>query len=177
MKKLIYCLLFTSMLFTSCSEDISTCENCDFTCLEEDEPNVLNRDCKDNWTCEFKILPDSKVDTREPRGVADGNKNVFQLISRTEGSPGIADDETSVTIVFELNKNQSSFSVEGNDLKNMKVHYKKSCYCPEVIFLEATSGCIQGEEQADGSWFIQGRIRITNSDIIIEEKFEERFRI
>ncbi len=175
MKKSIYPLILIALLFASCDEDIPTCENCDFTCLEENEPDVATNECLENWECEFVILPQSEVEISEVKGIVVGDKNVFKVRRFQEGSPEIADDEVSITIIFELDQNQKSFSAEGNDLKNMKVHYKKSCYCPDVRFLEVSSGCMQGELQSDGAWFIQGRFSISTSELSIEEKFEARF--
>ena len=151
------------------------CENCNFTCLDMIEEDVITNNCVENWECSFKELPKSKVDISKFDGFTVGDKNVFQMSNDTEGDLGIADDEVSRVLVFELNENQNSFSAEDGELENMNVHFRRICYCPEVEFKKVTSGCMQGEKQTDGSWFIQGNLNVPYSFSNIEIKFDAQF--
>lgn len=178
MKNSILLALFVLTLVQSCKKDefpIATCENCNFTCLDANESDVISNQCIDNWECAFKVTPQSSVDTTTSDGLASGNNLVFQMINSTEGSPNIADDEFTDILVFELNASQQSFSVEGEDLRAMNVYFKRVCFCVEVVFKEVTSGCMQGEKQADGSWYIQGNLRVSYSFGEEDVKFEAQF--
>jgi len=59
----------------------------------------------------------------------------------------------------------------------MNVHYKRVCYCTDVRFKAVTEGCIQGEMQADGTWFIQGHLKKIDSpeNADIDIKFDAQF--
>lgn len=166
------------LLLLTCEQDkisIPTCDDCNFTCLADNEADVITNACLDNYECTFLITAQSKVDTNEQEGVSGGDRNVFQMINDTEGSPQIADDEFTDILVFELDESQSSFSVEDNQLTGMKVHYRRICYCGETEFKAIDSGCLQGEQQADGSWFIQGNLNVTYGFGLVEVKLEAQF--
>lgn len=158
MKRTIFFLFSILLILSACKKEedkVPTCEDCNFTCLGQSEPNVYTNDCQDNWTCSFKVFSASSIDLDENLGVVSGNKNVFQMIRSTEGDPMIADDEYTNVLVFDLAEDQNSFSVEDSDLAMMRVHYRSLCFCSEVDFKPVTTGCLQGEKQADGSWFVQ----------------------
>lgn len=180
MKYMTLGLLLASILFTSCKKDkveIPTCENCNFTCVDASDPDVTTNDCLENWTCNFNLKPQSKVDTGEYGGLADGGKNSFQMILSTEGSLDIADDEFTKILVFELEESQTSFSVEGSELEAMNVYYRVICFCTEKAFIAVNSGCIQGEKQSDGSWFVQGNLTVPYSYGDVEVSFDARFEV
>lgn len=155
MKNTILLLFSILLIFSACDkEKIPSCADCNFTCLDQSEPNVYTNDCRDNWECSFKVMSQSKVDLAEPKGVSIGNKNVFQMVRSTEGEEDIADDEFTEILVFELDASQESFSYEASEL-SLQVHFKRVCFCPEVIFNPIVDGCLQGEKQTDGTWFVQ----------------------
>lgn len=158
MKDALFLFLFAAFIFQSCGndDDIPTCENCHFTCLEANDPDVITNNCIENWECEFKVLPNSKIDPEHNGGVADGNKQVFKMAYHTLGSPNIADDELYNTLLLELDESQTSFSVEDAALGDLNVRFRQVCFCPSVNFEPVLSGCLQGEEQEDGTWVIQG---------------------
>ena len=161
MRNTILFLLSILVVLSSCSKDkekVLSCEDCNFTCLDQSEPNVYTNDCRDNWECSFKVFSQSSIDLDENLGVVSGDKNVFQMVRSTDGDDDIADDEFTNVLVFDLEEAQNSFSVEDGDLAIMRVHYRSICFCREVDFNAITTGCLQGEKQADGSWFVQGYI-------------------
>lgn len=105
-------VLLGLLLLQSCTKaDDRTpiCENCNFTCLDSIGLDVFSSECKENWTCIFKVSAQSSVDLSNVYGLGSGNKNVFQMISSTAGSPSIADDEFLNVLVFELDESQNSF--------------------------------------------------------------------
>ncbi|MEZ4911093.1 MAG: hypothetical protein R2774_09540 [Saprospiraceae bacterium] len=178
MKKSISVYLISAILFVACNKNetqIPTCENCNFTCLEINEPGILTNNCINNWECNFKVVPKSKVDLSKHDGLALGDKIVFQMIKSTQGIKEVADDEISEILVFEIDENQNSFSVSDEELENMAVSFRRICYCPEVEFKRIISGCMQGEKQSDGTWFIQGNLNLHYSSGPKEIKFDAKF--
>lgn len=178
MKTIILAVSLAAFLMFSCDDetvDIPTCDDCNFTCLGANEADVITNACLDNYECTFSVTPQSKVDTDEREGRSGGDKNVFQMINETEGSVAIADDEFTDILVFELDETQDSFSVEDNELTGMKTHYRRICYCGETEFKAVSSGCLQGEKQTDGSWFIQGNLNVVYGFGNIEVKLEAQF--
>lgn len=185
MKKFTFGFLLILILNQACSKkggqitnddnNVPTCENCDFTCLEINESNVITNNCLMNWECNFNVIPQSRVDLNEFEGLANGAKNAFQMIYSTQGDLAIADDEFKNILVFELAESQNSFSVEDAELEAMQVHFRRVCYCIETDFIPVTSGCIQGEKQLDGSWFIQGKLNLSYSFGDFDVKFDAQF--
>jgi hypothetical protein len=164
------------LLLHACSkEEVPICENCNFTCLGANEPDVITNSCIDNWECSFSIIPKSQVDRTS--GLTQGNKTVFRIINSTEGDTGIADDEFTNTLIFELDEAQNSFSVENDELGLLKVHYRQYCFCSETEFKAVMAGCLQGEKQSDNSWIIQGNLLVVYSKGNANVKFEAIFTI
>lgn len=181
MKNITFLFLFAFMLFQACNNDsgisnnVPTCENCNFTCIGTNDTDVFTNNCLNNWECSFSVIAESKVKIEEADGYTNGDKNVFLMKNYTEGSPAISDDEFTHILVFELDKNQNSFSVENADLKNMNVHFQRMCFCAFRDFMPLTSGCLQGEKQADGTWFIQGNLIATYDWGNVEVKVDAQF--
>ena len=173
-----FVFLLALILLQACDEidpPISTCENCNFTCIDANESDVMTNNCIDNWECDFKVIPQSKVDISEFEGHKSGDKNVFKMKTSTQGDSMIADDEYTHILVMELDKTQNSFSVESSELANMNVHFKRVCFCSVVEFQALNAGCIQGEKQSDGTWFIQGNLTIPYSFGDIDVKLDAQF--
>ncbi len=175
MKNSNYLFLLLFILFQACSKDVPDCENCSFDCVDVNDSDVITNDCLDNYECTFKIFTQAEVDLEERDGHGNGNKNVLQLVYETQGDLGIADDEFEKILIMEIDESQASFSVEGTELKSMNVHYKQICFCVETDFKEIDKGCMQGERQEDGSWFVQGNLFAPYSFGEVEVKFDARF--
>lgn len=181
MKNTIF-LLFAFLLFQACNNDsgdtnnpVPTCENCNFTCVNSIDSTVFTNNCIDNWDCSFQIISASEIDITNMNGYTNGNKNVFVMNNYTQGDSLIADDEFTYTLVFELAANQNSFSVENSGLADMNVHFKQVCFCPSVEFIPLTSGCLQGEKQANGTWLIQGNLVAPYDFGNVDVKFDASF--
>lgn len=182
MKNTTFLLFFTFLLFQACNNDsgvfnkpVPTCENCTFTCLDSIDSTVFTNNCIDNWECSFQVIPNSTVDLQESKGYVNDDKNVFVMENSTQGDSLISDDEFTYTLVFELDENQNSFSVENSDLANMNVYFKRSCFCTSVEFIPLTTGCLQGEKQTDGTWLIQGNLIVSYSWGNLTVKLEASF--
>lgn len=178
MKNLLSGLFLAFLLLQACNNDdvvIPTCENCNFTCLDMIDNEVFTSNCRDNYDCMYRVFTQSEVDIEEEKGFKSGDKNVFLMETETEGEPNIADDEFKNTLVFELDESQNSFSVDGNALSDMNVYFKRTCFCTEVEFKPVATGCLQGEKQTDGTWFVQGNLTISYSWGDFEVKVDAQF--
>ena len=173
MKSILLLLLVCCFKFSCTSEQPET----NFTCLEENEEEVINNSCIDNWECNFTISLDSKVDIDEYFGKSTGNKMVFQMINETEGDLTIADDEYTIILVFEIDDTQGNFSVRDAELEDLKVYYRRVCYCVETDFFPVTLGCLQGIEQPEGTWLVQGNLNSPLSHGTKRIKFDASFKI
>ena len=159
MKNYHILLLYILFFLTACNNEpikVMTCEDCNFTCVAPNQTNIITNGCIDNWECTFEVLSDSNVDLDQIFGTSNGNKVVFKMVRSTEGSVEIIDDEFTDILVFELDDSQNSFSVEDIELSNMRVYYRRICFCTDTAFKPITSGCLQGEKQVDGTWYVQG---------------------
>ena len=178
MKSPIFCTIFCLILLGSCAKEeveVPPCDNCTFDCVDSSHVDVITNDCLPNWMCSFYFTNDSRVETDAYYGVAEGDKRVFQMVSDTEGEDWIADDEFTNILVFEIDPEQTSFSAEDAALKDLRVLYKSICYCSEVMFREISSGCMQGIEQPDGSWHVQGAVVVPYEYLDIQVNFDAIF--
>lgn len=177
MIRLLYGVLFITLIITNAcdKEEIPSCPNCAFDCLSGQESEILGNNCRENWDCAFGMHTQSMVDTNRESGFRPGANTVFRMVSSTEGDPGIADDELTQVLVFELDDSLTSVSVEGVELKQLNMYYRALCYCVDTDYKEIRNGCLQGEKQADGSWYFQGHLIAEYSFGEEELKFEARF--
>ena len=62
MKKFFFGALIAFLFFQACNKDdepIATCEDCNFTCLADNETDVITTACTPDWECTFKVVPNS----------------------------------------------------------------------------------------------------------------------
>lgn len=159
-------LLLTGLLIFSlqCRKNddlLPECPNCNFTCIAEGEPDVFSNACRDNFTCEFKWQGNAQLDYSDNTAaqINPGNKLVFTAQIETEGHEGIADDEFTDLLYFEIAPSMNSFSAEGEELSLLNVRYRRACYClnRELIIPE---GCMQGQRIDADHWQIQANLTI-----------------
>ncbi len=180
MKNSIYFLFLLLITFSACNNDndfndIPTCENCNFTCLDTNATDVITNDCINNWECNFHLFENSTIDLNELRGIITGDRLAFQMVNSTEGSPSISDDEFTNILVFELPTTQSSFSVSDTELESINLNFRRICFCTGTEFRAVTSGCIQGEQQTNGTWRVQGNLVIPYHWGDVEVKIDAQF--
>ncbi len=184
MKQSIPLLFAALIILQGCTKGddpvIPRCDDCEFTCIDEDNTlDVWVNDCKNNWSCTFEVLRNSTIGTDLVTGVQEGDNTVFRMQSSTEGDIAIADDEFTVILIFELDSGQDSFSVVDEELDALNVYHKYVCFCPAVEFRPAVSGCLQGERQDDGSWYLQCNLTFSNPnfdnplEVLVDAQFTE----
>lgn len=181
MKRSLYYFILLIILLISCNsnepvpEFMPNCKACPFDCLGAEDQEVTTNDCLNNWDCRFKIFPDAKIKLDQTEGVVDGEHLVFQMILETEGEEFIADDEFTYILVFELKSEQNSFSVSGDEIKKLNVHFQTICFCGNIDFKEIMSGCLQGVKQNEESWRVQGNLEIQKTLEIAHFKIDAEF--
>ncbi|MFB0946661.1 MAG: hypothetical protein QMB24_11030 [Spirosomataceae bacterium] len=170
--------LISIVLFIVACNDWSfppKCDDCGFICLQEDELNVFTNRCPLGFTCEYNVYTDSKVDISEPSGISKGRNTVFEMITYTEAVASNINDDIRRTMIFEIPTDQRTFYVSPEDLTKTRAHLKTECICPTTQFVSGELGCIAGEMQFDGVWFVYGKVSFTYPYGTEEMKFEARF--
>lgn len=167
------------VLFLIACNDFSfppQCDDCGFQCLQEGERNIFTNNCPLGFTCEYNVYTNAKIDTSEPNGIGEGRNTVFEIITFTEAVAGTTNDDVRKTTIFEIPANQRTFYVSPEDLSKTRANLKNECFfCLNPNFVPADVGCIAGEQQASGIWFVYGKINFPYSDGNEEVKFEARF--
>ena len=80
------------------------------------------------------------------------------MVVFNEGSPNVADTGFRASVFFELGAEMNSFSADDDQLQVLNLYIDRSCFCVGAGAQPITSGCMQGERQEDGSWFVQGNL-------------------
>jgi len=184
MKNALLFTILTILILSACGDE-SESDDFTFTCIDASECNVItNEDCIDLdtisnkidfmsiecpgiWTCGFATFSNSKINTTSANTrdfIEEGDKLVFQLILREEGNLGRADDEGEFTLVFELDKTETSFSLADEGLAGINAQlaswvFRGGCF-EKSIFFSVVSGCIQGELEENDIWRVQANIDI-----------------
>jgi hypothetical protein len=159
----------------SCSSDFPVeCEECGFNCLKGDEKKVENNNCQWFDDCAFNYYPNARIDTKQSSGIAPGDKNVFEFTSLTSAVEGIR-PEVKNALIFETDPSIRTFWINGEDFKDLNVHFKRTCTCGNIAFTPAILGCIAGEQQAIGVWFMYGKATVQTPNGDEDVKFQARF--
>ncbi|MGR3810815.1 hypothetical protein [Jiulongibacter sp. NS-SX5] len=176
-KSRLYLGLFSILFFLlSCGENElpESCDNCGFQCLTGEEKKLINNGCLWYDDCSFNYYRNSNIDLSGESSIQDGDKNVFEFKTMDTEVAGIR-PEIKNTLLFETDPLDKTFWVNGNDFKKLNVHFKRTCTCGNVELSPAKSGCIAGEEQAPGVWFMFGKAIVTTPNGDEEVAFEARF--
>lgn len=165
-------------LFAVACNDFSfppKCDDCGFVCLQDGERNVFTNICPLGFTCEYNVYTNSRIDISEPSGIGEGRNNVFEMITYTEAVANNPADDIRKTMIFEIPADQRTFYVSTEDLTKTKAQLKTECICPNTTFIASEVGCIAGEMQFDGVWFVYGKVDFEYPYGTEEVKFEARF--
>lgn len=178
-----YLALLISFIFVcfQCKKEdtLPECPNCDFTCIPQGEPDVVTNDCKNNFTCDFGLHPNSKLDYSDENFdnyIKSGNNLVFRMSLHTEGEDIIADDEFTDLLYFEIDPSMESFSAENDNLDLLNVRFQQLCFCADVKTKKPASGCMQGQKIDDNHWKVQANLTIQYPSWEKEVKVEAVFK-
>ncbi|HFC00607.1 MAG TPA: hypothetical protein ENJ53_07360 [Phaeodactylibacter sp.] len=166
MKKwFIYFLSVFAVLFIQCKKDKLPERPEGFTCIDESPSDVFTNDCKSNWNCSYELHPSSKLQFEEQEyedvaSIKNGDKLVFRAIWDTEGAANVIDDETTNTLLFEVDSDQTSFALDGEDFGLLNLRYQQLCFCGDVHFKKEMTGCIQGKQLENGDWWVQSNLSV-----------------
>jgi hypothetical protein len=177
MGRLVLSISFILLFIVACNSWSfpPKCDDCGFVCLQEGEINVFTNNCPLGFTCEYNVYPNSKVDLSEPSGVGKGRNTVFEMITYTEAVANNTNDDIRKTMIFEIPADQRTFYVAPEGLTKTKAHLKTECLCLTTDFVSGELGCIAGEMQFDGVWFVYGKVSFSYPYGTEEMKFEARF--
>ncbi|MBT8232112.1 MAG: hypothetical protein HKO66_00485 [Saprospiraceae bacterium] len=165
MKTLSFLLVLNVILFSMGCDDQNDltpqkpCDVCLFDCFEDTGEHFSN-DCKENFECTYEVRENATIVHENDAQVVNGENVVFIVNLYTPGVIEIADDETTDTVVFEIDKNATSFIAEGNDFDILNVKHRIGCFCVDVEFRQVKDGCMQGEKLTNGDWRVQGHLEI-----------------
>lgn len=161
MRKLIILISFVGIICSACNKSIPSCDSCSFNCISEIDNEVISSEkCPNEYECTFQIIKDSEIDYSSANGIVSGGKSfIIEIVSFTQGSVDIADDEFTNRILLEIPNNQESFDLDGENLELLKPSFQRICFCGDVSLKPFTSGCLQGELIND-VWNVQGSLFI-----------------
>lgn len=175
MRKQITLFFVLIPILISCRGNLPTaCDDCGFQCLTNGEKNVVTNNCFLFDDCGFNYYLNSRIDITESNGFSDGNKKVFKLTTSNDAVEGIRLNLKN-TLVFELDDEIRRFEYNGQDFNSLKVQFKRESGSNINGFDEVKIGCIAGEQQANGVWFVYGKVNVPNVDTDESVKFEARF--
>lgn len=176
-------MAFTLLLLTSCNKEEDQlpplCPDCNFTCIDDSNTDIINNNCDNNQTCSFTIHRDANLNLIDQAAMnwKSGDKDVFLFSIYTDPNPNIADEESTILLGFELPNGQASFSLDGSQLSEINLHSQRICFCAGIPFYKVEKGCLQGKQQTDDSWWVQGNLVITLwDDNEIDYHFEVLFQ-
>lgn len=175
-RKSSFYFLIPIILLWACQggSSLGDCEDCGFQCLDGGERNVVTNNCFLFDNCGFTYYPNSRIDTKESNGIAPGENNVFEFMVSNEAVEGIRQEITN-SLIFETDATIRTFEINGKEFNSLNAHFKRETLNGNIDFVPARSGCIAGEEQASGVWFMYGKVQVPTQDGSEDMKFEARF--
>jgi hypothetical protein len=136
-------------------------------CQEEDNPGCPDGECR------FILHTQSMITTEVAHDntwatIEEGDYLVFEYQFVFDDNPGIADDEYSDHLLFEIPKESDSFMIEGQDqLVAANTWFRRLCYCFNADFNPVSSGTITGKKLASGAWQVSIDVTIHYDDYSI----------
>lgn len=152
--------------------------SCDLSKNEEFEETYTYSFQKDKQlvvdTTERQITEDS---TQTMLGVSSqsGNDLVFQYEKRVTTAPSVMDGGSITTVYFQVPTGTSTFTLEGEELRNTKVYFQRSCFCPIIGALKVESGIIEGQKLSENLWSVSASLQSEGPRTTYETKFEGVF--
>ena len=118
---------------------------------------------------DLKIYENSRIVTAvDPEffvaSINSGNKRVFKYKFNREADPIIPDSGYRETIIFEIDPEETKFSLLDDELPNIKAFYRQVCLCRNTESVQITSGKISGTKISATKWNI-----FIDVDIIFKE--------
>lgn len=150
------------MLFFSCGTEFIPDPLMDenmYECVDK-SPDIITNDCLDNFDCSFTFEKNKMIELENETLIQNGNKNVFILEIDTEGDPMIADDEFTLSILFEIDPSAESFNISQEDFPKINLISRLLCYCPNITPTKIQEGCLQGRKLSEDMWYVVGNLTL-----------------
>lgn len=130
------------------------------SCSKKEEEKNLNQGNKT-----FTYYNNSKIDTTAGNTINTGNFTVFEYNYVHPDDPGIADDEVSDKIIFQIPAAQTSFSIADDQIKSATFKRWRYCFCFFIGPYPNIGGSISGVKR-NNSWIITGNIKASTTENI-----------
>lgn len=136
--------------------------------------------CRDG-KCVYRVLQDKEILLQPDSAelifrVEEGDKLLFRYEYTQNEVPRIADDEYLEWLMFEIDKDQSSFSFKDTAMKDAKFLFYPSCECiPGNTLIEA--GTLEGRKISDTQWEVSMDVSFSWGTIPQERKVDAIFEM
>ncbi len=116
----------------------------------------------------FSYYENSKINASEefPSGlganydILSGSKRVFEYIFVKKDDPGIADDEFTETLVFELPKTAEKASFRDGEIMDLNPVYSYLCYCVPAKGLKEIKGTLEVVKKSGGKFQVKADLEV-----------------
>ena len=110
-------------------------------------------------TTDLKFYGNSKIGTSENSeffvaAIESGDKLVFKYKFNREADPKIPDSGYRETIIFEIEPNETKFSLLDDELQTIQPFYRQFCFCRNTESVKITNGKISGTKISATKWNI-----------------------
>ncbi|MEJ2004041.1 MAG: hypothetical protein P8X57_03535 [Cyclobacteriaceae bacterium] len=131
-----------------------------------------------NGSCAYEFLNNSQIEISwiSQHGyfveIVDGDKQVFKRTYNYQDSPNIVDDELTEILLFELERDVSSFKFTDEELTQANVLFARFCECFPG-YRNVNSGTLEGTKTVNGTWRIKADLQVSSA--VGPLKFEASF--
>ena len=109
--------------------------------------------------------------------VDSGDNLVFIYEFVKDDDPDIADDEYAERIIFEIDKDLTSFSYTSEDISESKMYFNQFCFCPSIESIHIENGTLEGEKINNSKWRISLNVQFELYDNLLERQIEGVFKL
>lgn len=107
--------------------------------------------------------------------VEQGENLVFIYRFVADDDPDIADDEYSERVIFEIDKESTSFNFSGEDLDQTNMYFNNFCFCPDIGSIQILEGTAEGLKLNNGKWRISLDVSFEINQNIVERQIQGVF--
>ena len=109
--------------------------------------------------------------------VESGDNLVFIYKFVKDDDPDIADDEYVERIIFEINKDLTSFSFTSEDINESNMYFNQFCFCPSIESIHIVNGTLEGEKINNSKWLIALNVEFELHGNLVKRQIEGVFKL
>ena len=106
-----------------------------------------------------------------------GTNLVFHYEKRVTPPPTVMDGGSITTVYFQVPTGSSTFTFEGEELKNANVYFQRSCFCPIIGALKVENGIVKGQKLSENLWSVSASLQPEGPKTTYEINFEDVFKL